>query len=47
MGPAIFVAVALAAAGAIWIARFMPAHHIGEQEQMVANITTPDDVTIS
>ena len=47
MGPAIFVAVALAAAGAVWVARFMPAHHIGEQEQMVANITTPDDVTIS
>ena len=43
MGPAIFVAVALAAMGAIWIARFMPAHHLGEQEQVAVDRTTLDE----
>ena len=43
MGPAIFVAVALAVMGAIWIARFMPAHHLGEQEQVAVDRTTLDE----
>ena len=36
MGPAVFVAVGMALVGAVWIRRFMPAQHLGEQEQAEA-----------